>query len=234
METTQFEKDYHARKRRAFWRRILVIVAVIAGFSALSGLWLSHSMRPALRAFAEARIQSVAARAMNDAILEAMAQEDTYDHLVSVHENGDKVYMLQADTRSMNILAADCANAAQTRIADMGEQGIVVPLGTITGISFLSGKGPGIRVSFTPAGSVQSEFSSELVSSGINQSLYRVNLTLNAYVQLVLPGVTSTLQVRAEAPISESIIVGDVPQVYTNVPTTDDMLNFVPTPDVIN
>ena len=76
---------------------------------------------------------------------------------------------------------------------------------------------------------MQSEFHSEFVSSGINQTLYRVNLLLTASVRLVMPGVSEIISVRAEAAIAESIIVGDVPQVYTNVASEEDMLNLIPT-----
>lgn len=223
------EQDVITRKSKSFRRRAALLLCIACGLAMAGAALLSHNMRPALTALAEARIRSIAARAMNDAILESMGDESTYAQLISVRENGEKVYMLQANTRSMNILAADCAEAAQNRIAEIGEQGISVPLGTITGISFLSGKGPGIRVSFTPVGSVQSQFSSDLQDSGINQSLYRVNLKLTASVRLILPGVSQTIQVTAEAAIAESIIVGDVPEVYTNVANTDDMLNLIPT-----
>ena len=104
-----------------------------------------------------------------------------------------------------------------------------IPLGTITGISFLSGKGPAIHVSYTPAGSVQSQFSSEFTSSGINQTLYRVNIKLTASIQLVMPGIYELIRVSTEAAIAENIIAGEVPQVYTNVASEEDMLNLIPT-----
>ena len=47
-------------------------------------------------------------------------------------------------------------------------------------------------------------------------------------LRLILPGVTDTIQVSAEAAIAESIIVGDVPEVYTNVANEEDMLNLIP------
>ena len=223
------DHDIVTRKSRLFRRRAALVVALLCGLAILGAALLSHNMRPALTALAEARIRSIAARAMNDAILESMGDEATYAKLLSVRENGEKVYMLQANTRNMNILAADCAEAAQDRIAEIGEQGISVPLGTVTGVSFFSGRGPGIRASFTPVGSVQSQFSSDLHATGINQSLYRVNLKLTASVRLILPGVSETIQVSAEAAIAESIIVGDVPEGYTNVANQDDMLNLIPT-----
>ena len=216
-------------KKRRLLRIALFLFALFIALSAAGIAVLSINMRPAMTALAIARIRSVAARAMNDAILESMGDETNYARLIQVHESADRVYMLQANTHKMNILAADCAEAAQERIAQMGDQGISIPLGTITGISFLAGKGPSVKVSFSPAGSVQSEFSSEFISSGINQTLYRVNLRLIASVRLVMPGVSETVSVQAEAAIAESIIVGEVPEVYTNVASEEDMLNLIPT-----
>ena len=228
MEKSSARPGIVSRKKR-FLRTVLFLIVLLIVRLSLSVALLSVNMRPAMAALAIARIRSVAARAMNDAILESMGDETNYARLIQVHESSERVYMLQANTHKMNILAADCAEAAQERIAQMGDQGISIPIGTITGISFLAGKGPSLKVTFSPAGSVQSEFNSEFVSSGINQTLYRVNLLLTASVRLVMPGVSETISVRAEAAIAESIIVGDVPEVYTNVASEEDMLNLIPT-----
>ena len=228
MEKSSAHPGIVSRKKR-FLRTVQFLIVLLIVLLSLSVALLSVNMRPAMAALAIARIRSVAARAMNDAILESMGDETNYARLIQVHESSERVYMLQANTHKMNILAADCAEAAQERIAQMGDQGISIPIGTITGISFLAGKGPSLKVTFSPAGSVQSEFNSEFVSSGINQTLYRVNLLLTASVRLVMPGVSETISVRAEAAIAESIIVGDVPEVYTNVASEEDMLNLIPT-----
>ena len=228
MEKNSARPGIVSRKKR-FLRTVLFLLVLLIVLLSLSVALLSVNMRPAMTALAIARIRSVAARAMNDAILESMGDETNYARLIQVHESSERVYMLQANTHKMNILAADCAEAAQERIAQMGDQGISIPIGTIKGISFLAGKGPSLKVTFSPAGSVQSEFNSEFVSSGINQTLYRVNLLLTASVRLVMPGVSETISVRAEAAIAESIIVGDVPEVYTNVASEEDMLNLIPT-----
>ncbi len=227
------EKEYLRRKRNKKvaskpHKFLFAVSAIMLLFTAVF-IFLSSNMRPAMTALATARIKSVTAKAMNNAILESMDDEAKYANLVESFENGERVYMLNANTRNLNILAADCADKALEFISSMGEQGISVPLGTITGISFFSGKGPSIKVYFTPVGSVQSAFNSKFISSGINQTLYRVNLELTASVKLVMPSVSQTIEVTAQAAIAESIIVGDVPQVYTNVADEEDMLNLIPT-----
>lgn len=221
------EENTICRRRRRPLRILLLCICFCIAVCIALLLLINRNTRPALTAIAEARITSLAVSAMNDAIMECM-DKGNYSPLVTAYDNGSKVYMIQADTQQMNLLASDCCAAAQTRIAAMGEQGVSVPLGTVSGITFLSGKGPGIRVAFTPVGSVQSDFESELASSGINQSLYRVNIRLTPTIRLIMPGVSHSIRVDAKAAIAESIIVGDVPQAYTNVANEEDMLNFVP------
>ena len=221
--------DVKCRKRRRTGRALLFGLASALVLCIALSLILSANMRPVMAAFAEARIRSVATRAMNEAILAVMEDEEVFSKLVDVrtHENG--VYLLSTDARLMNMVAAACAQDAQERIAELGEQGVTVPFGTITGISFLSGKGPYLKVTFVPMGSVSSAFRSATSTSGINQTLYRIYLTLTASVRLVLPGVSQNITVSCEAAIAESIIVGGVPQVYTNVANEEDLLNLVPT-----
>ncbi len=202
---------------------ILILILII-----LFLIIINKNASETIGVLSQARIKSLAAKAMNDAVLESMADDETYASLIEFKDNGQKVYMLQANTRSMNILAADCAELAQEKIKDLGEQGISVPIGTISGITFLAGRGPSIKAYFTPAGSVKSEFTSEFVSAGINQTLHRVKIRLTASVNVVLPNYSEIVKVSTEASIAESIIVGDVPQSYTNVANEDDMLNFIP------
>lgn len=123
---------------KRFRRAALFLLLLLTALFGTGVAVLSANMRPAMTALAIARIRSVAARAMNDAILDSMGDETNYARLIQVHESSERVYMLQANTHKMNILAADCAEAAQQRIAEMGDQGITIPLGTVTGISFLS------------------------------------------------------------------------------------------------
>lgn len=217
------------KRKRPRRIRIRLVSAVLLFLAVIISIVLTINMGPAMSAYAEERVKVITAKAMNDAIIDSLSEENSYSELVEVRDTGSKVYMLQANSRNMNLLAARVADNALKRISEMGEQGVSVPLGTISRISFLSGKGPRIKASFTPAGSVVTSFRSEFASAGINQTLHRIKLHLTATVMLVLPGMSKSIAVNAEATISENVIVGDVPQVYTNVESTEDMLNLVPT-----
>ena len=213
------------KRRKRFAAVLTAVLLVLVGVF----VFINLSLRSVLAGLSAARVQAVAARAMNDAILEILQQDEAgYGSLVNVYETNGKVYLLQANSSRLNTLAADCANAAQRRIAQLGEQGVSIPLGTLSGVPLFAGVGPKITLSFTPAGAVNSSFESEFRSAGINQTLHRVNLRLTATVRVILPGESHTLTVEAEAPVAENIIVGDVPDAYTNVANEEDLLNLVP------
>lgn len=59
---------------------------------------------------------------------------------------------------------------------------------------------------------VESQFS----SAGINQTLYEVSVTICADFSLQLLGTAKSMTVRANYPLEESILVGDVPMISAN------------------
>ena len=211
------------RKQKALICLVLVLLA--AG----GMLWyVNASIRPVLEGLASARVESASARAMNEAILEVLSTDAAGELLSAQASQEGHISLLTADAGKLNLLAADAAAAAQRRIQDLGEQGVSVALGTLSGIPLLSGLGPRLSFRFTPVGMVQSSFHSEFRSAGINQTLHRITLQLTGTVRLVLPGRSYTVTVMALAPISENVIVGDVPNAYTNVADRDDLLNLIP------
>lgn len=205
---------------------VLIICAVLV-FVALK--ILNTSIYPSMETLARAKVERLATEAMNDAILLSLSSQETYAELLEATENGEKVYMLKADPIAMNRLSFECARAAQEKLSDLSDVGITLSLGTLSGIAPLSGKGPDIHVDFTPSATVKASFHSTLEKSGINQTLYKVKIELTADIYIILPGRSSKVTVTTDAAIAESVIVGDVPQVYTNVEDTDDMLNLIPT-----
>ena len=133
-------------------------------------IYVNRSLRPVMEGLSKARVESVAAAAMNDAILQILSAEDNPNDLVYVHENEGTVTYLQANSSKLNRLAADCAICAQEKIASLGEQGVSIPIGTVSGIPLLAGLGPNLTLKFTPAGAVRSSFSSHFSDIFANYS----------------------------------------------------------------
>ena len=209
-------------------RKLLLCLGTVLLAAGAAFWYVSVRLGPMLEGLASARVESAAARAMNEAILEVLGT-DAAGELLSVQtSNEGHISLLTADAGKLNLLAADCAGSAQNRIRDLGEQGVSVALGTLSGIPLLSGLGPRLSFRFTPVGMVQSAFHSEFRSAGINQTLHRITLQLTATIRIVLPGRAYSVTVMAQAPVAENVIVGDVPDAYTNVANEEDLLNLIP------
>ena len=67
-------------------------------------------------------------------------------------------------------------------------------------------------------GTVSVDFKTSFESAGINQTRHRIYLEAKTQVKVVIPLTTSTKEVKAQIPICETIIVGEVPESYINVP----------------
>ena len=213
-------------KRRRVRRVRLALVLLL--LLTVAAVWaIDCTVRPTVANLCEARVEAAASRAMHEAVLEVLSEQDE-GSLLKIYTQDGRAYLLETDSARLNRLSADCALNAQDRIASLGEQGVSVPLGTALGISLLNGLGPKLRVRFLPTGTVRAACESSFTSAGINQTVHRITLKLTAAVRILLPGGARTVTVTLQTPVSEDVVVGDVPQTYADVNSADDVMNLIP------
>ncbi len=215
------------RKRRVK-RMIFIIAGAVLVLLILSYALINAQLRPALMHMAQTRVQAEASKAMYTSVLEQLSESEQSTDFVEVQKTEDQVFYVELNSAAINLFAARCADAAQTKLTQIGKQGIDLPMGTAAGIPLFAGAGPMLRMNFSPEGAVQTHISSEFRSAGINQTLHRIILTLTADVAIILPGSARTDTVSLSMPVAEQIIVGKVPDAYTDVANQEDMLNLVP------
>ncbi len=91
---------------------------------------------------------------------------------------------------------------------------IEVPIGSLTGSTLLNSRGPCIKVKVRVLSSSFTGFHSELTSMGINQTKHSIVLELREELTLLMPWRTINTSVSTEIPITETILLGEVPQTY--------------------
>lgn len=89
--------------------------------------------------------------------------------------------------------------------------------GNFTGNSFLAGHGPEIKVKVIPAGTVNTEFKTEFISAGINQTRHRVYLGVECNMRVIAPFATEDIIVENSVTVAETVLIGEVPEFYTNM-----------------
>ena len=79
-----------------------------------------------------------------------------------------------------------------------------------------------IPVLVVPVEILSTDFSAKLTDSGINQTLYQLNVDVDIVIKLLLPIGSETFNVNTTVPIAQTVIVGDIPDTYTNVDGAKD------------
>ena len=65
-----------------------------------------------------------------------------------------------------------------------------------------------------PVGTVESRVHDVFEQARINQTRHKIHLAVQTTVRIVVPLLQSNVQIKAEVPLTEAIIMGEVPQVY--------------------
>ena len=131
---------------------------------------------------------------------------------------------MQANTILMNSIASEVAIEVQEQLMKMSQSNIKVPLSNAFDTQIINL--PSINVRIIPQGSVSVDFATEFESSGINQTRHRIYIIVVTDIKMIVPLVSENLRITTNIPIAETIIVGDVPEQYINVPR-DDLLKII-------
>jgi sporulation protein YunB len=209
-------KPLDKQERRA--RRRLKIVAVLIVLVVLL-IGLDSSLRPLIKQVSASRGRAISTQAINDAITQVMAdQSEKYQNITTIRENeSGEISSIETDGVKINSLKAAISGAVQKKLLERNYTNAKIPIGTLTGNELLVGRGPEIEVKLKLHGNVLSDLASEFSSAGINQTLHRVILKVKITVFIELPGYNTYTDVETNYVISETLIVGRVPEHYTDV-----------------
>ncbi len=94
---------------------------------------------------------------------------------------------------------------------------VEIPLGNLTGVSLLMGRGPAVPIRIIALTSSRVEFHNSIVTAGINQTKHQISLEVIVDIDILIPWSTESAQVTTEVLIADTIIVGQVPETYLNI-----------------
>lgn len=190
-------------------------------------------IRPIVKTMSAYQAKVFSGKVINEAVLNELSKEDiTYDKIVTItlNEKGE-VTSLQTDIIALNKLRTNIINSVLDSIDEISTQDIKIPIGTLTGVQILSGRGPRIDFDIIPAGYIETKMQNKFDSAGINQTRHQIMLTINLTVTAIIPGYTTSTDVNANFCLAETVIVGSVPEAFTQVidsqgDTTGDIFDY--------
>jgi len=212
-------------KKRKFWCFFIALITIILIFF----VYLIRVVNPIIISIGEAKVKSLATKAINMAVTEVLCEGYTYDDIIDIKftNSGDIAYM-QAKSLIVNKLSRDLVSTSQSKLDIIGEQGISIPLGSLSGVPLFMGRGPELRLKLFPIGAISCNFKSVFSQAGINQTNHRIYVNINSNVTVILPISSRQVATTTQLLICESVIVGKVPDTYLHSASLDEMMNLIP------
>lgn len=182
-----------------------------------------------LKTVSEEEIRALAVTAVNEAVSEVLEQSPSYADMVVIgYDNENNINSIRINSSEVNSIVHKSTIESQERISELGTRGINVPVGSLSGIMFFSGKGPDLNLRVVPVGSVTAKLYSEFKEAGINQTNHRIYLKINAKISAILPGANNVINTETDVMILDSVIVGKIPDTYLHSTSTQDMMDLIP------
>lgn len=182
---------------------------------------VDQRIRPTLLEISTARARALAVQTINRVVREKVGRNMRYEDLYAVRtDSRGKVVLMQPNTGEINRVAAEVADGIQRAFQHLSLENIGIPLGQIFGSQLLAAVGPNVVVRVLPVGTVEANLFDRFEEAGINQTRHKLYVAVKATVRVVVPFLSASVDVRSEVPVSESIILGEVPQVYFGMSDT--------------
>ena len=214
-----FNKTHNAFK---YYRHYKLRKKVLFGFFALMFclaifiMYLIKTVNPVILSYGEAEVNRLLVKSSNNAILNISTIN--YDDLFTINydDESGEVLSIISNSQTINNIANSLAIETQKELDMNSSVGINIPVGTLSGISFLSGRGHNISFSVNPLGNVTCEFFTTFSSVGINQTSHKIYIRINSSASLILPFHSKVVNKNIDYLISECLIIGRIPQTYLN------------------
>ncbi|EHJ01450.1 sporulation protein YunB [Clostridium sp. DL-VIII] len=209
---------YTKRKGHKYISFIVVIIFIIVVFN-VTIVFFDERVMPSVIEIATMMAKSQTLNIINEKSVEILSQDFKYDEMVKIQKNSEgNIILVQADTVKLNYIAAKLATECNTALSNMENSPVKVPLGWMSGKSAFFSLGPKITVEIEPIGNISTSYESKFESAGINQTRHKIYLNVMAKIRLKLPLRNQDVDVTTQIPVSDTIIVGKIPNTTLGLP----------------
>lgn len=202
------------------WIKFVILSIIVITIMGVISWRVFQVVQPSIEALAEIKAKEMVSYAINEATCKQFFKEATnIEELLIINtDNEGNIELVQSNTVAMNILAAELGKEIKHMYREMEPSEIKVPLGTVLGSQLMSQADLNVRLKVLPISVSDIEFLSEFESQGINQTKYKVYLSLSSRVRIMAPFSSKNLEIHNMVLVAEAVILGKVPNSYVNVP----------------
>lgn len=208
-------------------RKINAIRILLLGLTLLCILFATdRKMRPIIKNNAAIQAKIIATKALNQAITEQLKNADyTYDTMVKLgKDNNGQIISMETNTAAINQIQAELTANTMQQLEALEDTVYHIHFGTLLHSEYFAGRGVVLKFRLQPAGYVTTKILSNFTEAGINQTRHEITFRITVPILVATTGYHTSTNVGIDFVLADTLIVGDVPQYYTNVITEDKNL----------
>lgn len=183
---------------------------------------LNRHIAPNIDAVSRLKAQGIVNTLISETIQETFSAPDGEDALFVIEYGDDgKVQTVQANTVLINQEIAELTIRLQEKYDGLEPEKVRIPIGSILGNFLLSQAEGGVDIRILPLSVSKCDYVTGFESQGINQTKYKIFVEIESNVRILQPFSQESFAVTTRMPVSEVVILGDVPENYVHVPKED-------------
>ncbi|AJH01278.1 sporulation protein YunB [Clostridium beijerinckii] len=214
--------QYYTRRKTHKYISFIVLIIVIIVILNITVVFFDQRVMPSVTEIATIMAKSQTLDIINKKSVDILSKDFKYDEMVKIEkDNQGNIILIQADTGKLNYIAAELSTECNKELSDMKNTAIKVPLGWMSDKSAFYNVGPKISVEIEPIGNISTSYESKFESAGINQTRHKIYLNVTAKIRLRLPLRNQDAEVSTQVPVSDTIIVGKIPNTTLGFPTNE-------------
>ena len=202
--------------------KLIAAAMILVGLTFIADL----SLRPIVESVNYYECHAAVSDMINRCIAAELEREDIdYSSLVTLStDEAGNVCSVESNVLNINRLKNNIADRIERELSRISDIDIMIPIGTLTGIQLLHGRGFKIGMTVSPVGYACTSIISEFKEAGINQTLHRMIIEIDVVTDAVIPGFSTRVPVKTSIVAAETVIVGKIPDAYTHVVSSDSDL----------
>lgn len=196
-------------------KNLICLLILLVTITALPSYCFAKNHSKAFDSYATNGIKGTLTKEINILILNQL-DANSNEKYINVFRNKDgSIDYIAVDTIKVNRFSNNISQLIYDSIKDY-ENKFKIPFGNTLGIKLLSGIGPKITFNVSHLNAVSYEVKSELISSGINQTLHRVSIVFNTEIECVAPFYDKKITITNEIIVSEILLMGNIPEIIVS------------------
>ena len=210
------EERCHIKRR--FKKNVALSVLILSACTAVFLAATEKYIMPAAADICLIQAKETANGIINSSVEDVLRKRAENNKNILSLKTEEDTTMIEADTVAINIICSEISGSITEKISSLENNTVSVPYGAASGIGLLANAGPELEFEIMQSGEAEVDYETEFTSAGINQTNYKIWLTVNITISLVNPLYDRKANLSRKIMLADTVIKGDLPSNYFNIP----------------